>query len=973
MLSHLQIANCWIVSTVWSTRQAQTATERRTQNENGNIVVKRLKHQHYVPITTAQEHAAWQAAKGGDGPSPFDAYAWFEWTDDPAKYIGEDYLKLFRDLGNSVYDDIVGGRYHWDVSEDAIKEHHKKTREQISAGLISPDQDYNLELSLRFFRHGMDRNKVDEVVNPTSVEDDESDDLAPDDKGKYTLPEWHRERIRVFWEVGSASVSHIIDSLYLYKDAMSDLKQDLGPKPPKDLSAFVTQRERHRACAARNYMVRFLQEEHSLDDRMKLAVTRFVADMDALHKLDIPYSLVEFPGKHDDKPPPGSWPLELLEDVALEGLYIKPIHELQAPGREPEHDNDTASDGGAVPVADAAAGDVAALDTDGLPVVTAAPSVSDESTGEDPPTPLQLVPSRSILKTPSVSLTKTPRMPGDKPCPKIGFSKHIINFQSPKHTPQRLARPKRADDAGVAKKARPAVPKETKKLWGLYLVDVFTGRAKFTQSRPALPLGKPEDQTMEEAGKTWYKNPITGEMKQRTPPTKYDQFLEKTREEIFEGGWPIGPVTKTPPAPFDENAVRPPTRARRARDELSAPTLPRKDAPESPYRPIRAIQFGTPPPPKPAKSIEQIQLEREILLNDHDNALFPDAELPIATKKLEDLNISRQVREEEQAAAERARAELARKIREEKRRREAEERRKAEEERRRREEEERRAAEEQRIAAARRKEEERQRETARRRDARVAALGLRVPTRAIITPLSGTWESRVTGIHSSVEGRELARTPDGTPLSRRDFVERLLPPTAWLNDNIIIGAIQHIGDLVNEKAGATKENPKCATFTSYFYPRLESAGPTNCARLMRRAGVRKDNFKDIESILIPICSGNHWTLAAVLPQKRAVLHMDSLRGGRGNPSVTNKILEWVKATLGDDFVASEWAAVNVDGPVQTNGWDCGVFTITNGLCMALGLDPKEAYAARQLTSARTMLAAILLNGGFTGDFDLGGV
>jgi hypothetical protein len=38
--------------------------------------------------------------------------------------------------------------------------------------------------------------------------------------------------------------------------------------------------------------------------------------------------------------------------------------------------------------------------------------------------------------------------------------------------------------------------------------------------------------------------------------------------------------------------------------------------------------------------------------------------------------------------------------------------------------------------------------------------------------------------------------------------------------------------------------------------------------------------------------------------------------------------------------------------------------------MALGLDPKESYAAGQLRTARTMLAAILLNGGFKGDFDL---
>ena len=252
-------------------------------------------------------------------------------------------------------------------------------------------------------------------------------------------------------------------------------------------------------------------------------------------------------------------------------------------------------------------------------------------------------------------------------------------------------------------------------------------------------------------------------------------------------------------------------------------------------------------------------------------------------------------------------------------------------------------------------------------------MGLRPPTRTIITPLSGEWSSRVTGIQSSDEGVELARTPEGQSLTRRDFVEKLLPATAWLNDNVIIGSIQHIGDYVNGKAGATRESPTCATFTSYFWPRLLSAGVTSCGRMERRAGVKKDNFLDIESILIPICSASHWTLAVVLPKKKMVLHMDSLRGGRGNPAVTDKLLEWVEAILQRDFVAEDWSAINLDGPVQTNGWDCGVFTITNGLCMALGLDPKESYAPRQLTTARTMLAGMLLNGGFKGDFDLEGV
>lgn len=141
---------------------------------------------------------------------------------------------------------------------------------------------------------------------------------------------------------------------------------------------------------------------------------------------------------------------------------------------------------------------------------------------------------------------------------------------------------------------------------------------------------------------------------------------------------------------------------------------------------------------------------------------------------------------------------------------------------------------------------------------------------------------------------------------------------------------------------------------------------------MRREGVRKNNFFDIDTILIPICDGMHWTLAVVRPGKRTVAHLDSMRAGAGHFDIKEKLLEWVKVTLEDKWVASEWSAIDYEAPRQTNGYDCGVFTITNALCLALGLDPKKSYTAGQLTLQRRRLAAILLNGGFTDDFSLDG-
>ena len=421
--------------------------------------------------------------------------------------------------------------------------------------------------------------------------------------------------------------------------------------------------------------------------------------------------------------------------------------------------------------------------------------------------------------------------------------------------------------------------------------------------------------------------------------TKYGEFLDKTRHELYsQPGFkaPPGPRSALERAKADE-AIRKPREAMTPEERRHEMDLF-----------VRDLELG------PDGEVKRRKL------------LVPEAELMIATRQLEDIDLTRQVRHELEEAAEKERQRMAELLAEEKRLRVEEEKRKEEEEKLRREEEERRQREEQ-----LRTEQEAQR--LRAVEERAARTQLRAPTRPIVEPISDEWQAKVREISTANPAAELTKTLEGQALTRRDFEEKLLPATAWLNDNIITGSILYVGDHVNAKAGATAQDPKCATFTSYFWPRLESAGPTQCGRLMRRAGVRKDNFLDLESILIPICSGSHWTLAVVLPGRRIIAHMDSLRGGHGNPSVTRRLSEWVKVTLGELFVEDDWQVLDLDAPRQRNGWDCGVFTITNALCLGLGLDPNESYTAEELTLQRHRLAAMLLNGGFKGDFDLEGL
>ena len=251
-----------------------------------------------------------------------------------------------------------------------------------------------------------------------------------------------------------------------------------------------------------------------------------------------------------------------------------------------------------------------------------------------------------------------------------------------------------------------------------------------------------------------------------------------------------------------------------------------------------------------------------------------------------------------------------------------------------------------------------------------AAGGLRNPKASLIAPLSQDWAQKVKDLSRANPRAKLAQTLEGTALDRRDFVEMLLPKTAWLNDNIINGSILNVAAAVNE-AAASPDNPKCVAFTSFFYNHIKEKGPGSAARTMKRAKISKANFLSIGTILIPICQASHWTLAVVRPRDGIVAHIDSMRGGRGDKEVTDTIMEWVHATLGDLFVSDHWRVHQYKAPRQSNGWDCGVFTITNAVCQALGVKMEGSYDEGQLTLQRSRIAAMLLNGGWKGDFGLG--
>lgn len=251
----------------------------------------------------------------------------------------------------------------------------------------------------------------------------------------------------------------------------------------------------------------------------------------------------------------------------------------------------------------------------------------------------------------------------------------------------------------------------------------------------------------------------------------------------------------------------------------------------------------------------------------------------------------------------------------------------------------------------------------------------RAPKTKVIQPLSQEWSVRVDAAMASASvNRELATTSNGTTLTRKDFGTLLPQPgrdstSAWLNDEIVAAYLQMTVDYGLEKIGHKRgQTPRHHTFNTFFYKNLRDKGPDSIRRWATKAKIGGKNLLDAEYVFIPVHEGAHWTLLVVCPMRRTIEYFDSYHGnGRRH---TDRVKTWLKQELGSEYKATEWTVWDDAGsPSQANAKDCGVFVATTAKMIMLGYDPKKAYDMDDLLCQRTLMAAELINGGFTGDFE----
>ena len=248
----------------------------------------------------------------------------------------------------------------------------------------------------------------------------------------------------------------------------------------------------------------------------------------------------------------------------------------------------------------------------------------------------------------------------------------------------------------------------------------------------------------------------------------------------------------------------------------------------------------------------------------------------------------------------------------------------------------------------------------------------------LIAPLSDKWRTELANLAES--NRNLPSTTQLTPqyLTKHDL-STVLPidfqgsASSWLNDSVVNEYLKIIVEEEKKKHGFVKKGPRgppAHAFPSQWWIKYSESGVGGLARWSKRADLDGTKLLDANTILIPICSNNHWTLLAISPQTKIIEYLDSLARHKIHPTPYFAAAKaWLKSELKEGFVEEEWTEVVMRSERQLNGSDCGVFACLNALALVRGAEPGEISPDNGMMEARRLIVATLMNNSSEGLVD----
>ncbi|KAK3721111.1 hypothetical protein LTR37_003401 [Vermiconidia calcicola] len=243
---------------------------------------------------------------------------------------------------------------------------------------------------------------------------------------------------------------------------------------------------------------------------------------------------------------------------------------------------------------------------------------------------------------------------------------------------------------------------------------------------------------------------------------------------------------------------------------------------------------------------------------------------------------------------------------------------------------------------------------------------------SIIRPLPADWDEKINeAMASKNKDHTICKTVEGTELRKHDF-NTLIPTRAWLNDEIVNAWMATIVQSKLEKTGYKRGNgrvPAFAAYTSMWHSNVKAKGVKSIETWSRRKQIKGEALLKCEKIFFPINTGNHWMLLIISPQAREIEVLDSLNQGGVRQHYGDVAKAWLQMELGDKFVEAEWTLLESKSAWQQNTDDCGAFVCFNALAAAKGVAFAEVGKGK-MADGRRIMGAVLINGGFHGDWKL---
>ena len=198
----------------------------------------------------------------------------------------------------------------------------------------------------------------------------------------------------------------------------------------------------------------------------------------------------------------------------------------------------------------------------------------------------------------------------------------------------------------------------------------------------------------------------------------------------------------------------------------------------------------------------------------------------------------------------------------------------------------------------------------------------------------------------TVEQQDLAqqlirRTPSNFMVAELSGIEvkgddmKCLSTLAWLNDEVINLYLK----LLQQRCDTAKQH-KVWFYNTFFYAKLAGDGAYNYNAVRRWSKTQKVDITALDMLIVPVhVHGNHWTLARLDFRRKRAEYYDSLRGSEANilRNLRQYVIDEAKTYKSQVLSMDDWQDVAVNAPRQSNGSDCGVFSLmfANYLCDGL--------------------------------------